>query len=82
MTAIAKHLGIPSENILAAGDHCNDLPMLDSQHARGIVCPANAVDAVKEKVSRHGGYVAKTNAALGVLEGWNHFFPHPPCAAS
>ncbi len=82
MTAIARHLGISSDSILAAGDHCNDLPMLDSQHARGLVCPANAVHAVKEKVSLHGGYVAKTNAALGVLEGWNHFFPLPTCATS
>jgi HAD superfamily hydrolase (TIGR01484 family) len=72
---IAKHHEVTPEEILAAGDHCNDLPMLDSRFAHRIVCPSNSVGEVKEKVQRHSGYIAQGKAGHGVLEGWKHFFP-------
>ncbi len=72
---IAKKFEIHSDDILSAGDHCNDLPMLDSQFARGIVCPSNSVEVVKSKVKKHSGYIAQGKAGHGVVEGWKHFFP-------
>ncbi|MES2309905.1 MAG: HAD family hydrolase, partial [Verrucomicrobiota bacterium] len=72
---IAKHHEVTPDEILAAGDHWNDLSMLDSQFARGIVCPSNSEDLVKAQVLKHSGYIAQGKAGHGVLEGWKHFFP-------
>ncbi len=72
---IAEKFQIHSNDILSAGDHCNDLPMLDSQFARGIVCPSNSVEAVKTKVKKNSGFIAQGKAGHGVLEGWKYFFP-------
>lgn len=72
---IAKHVDAQPHEILAAGDHCNDLPMLDSLFAHAIVCPSNSIDAVKSKVKNHSGYIAQKKAGHGTLEGWNFLFP-------
>ena len=69
MAEVARHLGIPREGIFAAGDHWNDLPMLQSDLAEWIVAPANAVPEVIEHVEKQGGFVAQAPTGLGVLEG-------------
>ena len=69
MAEVARHLGIPREGIFAAGDHWNDLPMLQSDLAEWIVAPANAVPEVIEHVEQQGGFVAQSQTGLGVLEG-------------
>lgn len=75
LRAIAEKHQVHPDEIIAAGDHCNDLPMLDSTFARGIICPSNSVEVVKSKVQKHSGYIAQGKAGHGVLEGWKHFFP-------
>ncbi|MGI8889682.1 MAG: HAD family hydrolase [Chthoniobacterales bacterium] len=64
---------IPHANIFAAGDHHNDLSMLDGRYAALPACPANAIAAVKETVRRAGGYVAQREFGVGVHEALQHF---------
>ena len=60
--------GVLRDEVLAAGDHHNDVSMLDGTHAAMPACPANAIDLVKETVRSAGGYVAESNWADGVAE--------------
>lgn len=65
--------GFAREDVLAAGDHFNDLSMLDGKYAALTACPANAIDLVKNSVRASGGYVARSNWAEGVAEAMRHF---------
>ena len=73
LAELARLTEIPREQIFAAGDHYNDLPMLDGVHAGWVMCPSNSVRAVQETVLRAGGYVAKTRCSTGVVEALEHF---------
>jgi HAD superfamily hydrolase (TIGR01484 family) len=65
--------GFPRDDVLAAGDHYNDLSMLDGKPAVMTACPANAIELVKEAVRASGGYVASLNWADGVAEAMRYF---------
>ena len=65
--------GSDREEIFAAGDHFNDLPMLDGRHARWVACPGNAVEEVQTPVRAAQGYVASRECSEGVLEALHHF---------
>jgi HAD superfamily hydrolase (TIGR01484 family) len=65
--------GFARGDVFAAGDHFNDLSMLDGQYAALTACPANAIQQVKETVRASGGYVARSNWAEGVAEAMRHF---------
>jgi hypothetical protein len=69
LQAIARLLGIGPEHVLAAGDHHNDLPMLSTEFARWLIAPANAIDAVKDKVRAQDGYVSHQPFGHGVARG-------------
>ncbi len=73
LSELGRLIGIAPEAIFAAGDHYNDLPMLDGRHAHLVACPANAVDAVKEAVRASGGYVASQVCSGGIVEALRHF---------
>jgi hydroxymethylpyrimidine pyrophosphatase-like HAD family hydrolase len=75
LEAIANGIGVLPLQILAVGDHMNDLPMLERRYAHHLACPANAVDEVKKKIRSQGGYVASADVAEGTVEAWNHLFP-------
>lgn len=60
--------GIGAHEVLAAGDHFNDLSMLDGAYAKMTACPANAIEPVKEFVRRTQGYIAQKCWADGVAE--------------
>ena len=64
---------IPSHHVLAAGDHFNDLSMLDGCYAQMTACPANAIEPVKSAVRKSGGYVAEKTWADGVAEAIEFF---------
>ena len=66
---ITRLLGLTRDVVFAAGDHFNDLPMLDRAFARWIVAPVNAIDAVKDKVREHQGYVSHQPYGHGVARG-------------
>jgi HAD superfamily hydrolase (TIGR01484 family) len=70
---ISKRLGIGPESVFAAGDHLNDLPMLQQKYARYLVTPSNAVGEVKLQVRREQGFLSEQHAGWGVAEGLQHF---------
>jgi HAD superfamily hydrolase (TIGR01484 family) len=70
---LSRLIDIPRENIFAAGDHHNDISMLDGQYAQFPACPANAIPEVKNAVRAAGGYIAQTNHGAGVYEALHHF---------
>jgi hypothetical protein len=73
LAEICKRLQIAPENTLAAGDHLNDLPMLDREYARYLVTPVNGIAVVRECVARQGGFVADLPHGHGVAQGLRHF---------
>lgn len=73
LAELARRWGLGPEGILAAGDHYNDLPMLDPQRAAWLVAPANAIPEVQDQVRRAGGYVSDRRQGDGVLAGIEHF---------
>lgn len=66
--AYSAHAGFDREEILAIGDHFNDLTMLDGDAAAFVGCPADAVDEVKEAVRHAGGHVAERPGPPGTAE--------------
>src|SRR6266404_7670557 len=70
---LARLLQIPRENIFAAGDHHNDISMLDGKVAAMPSCPANAIQEVQGAVRAAGGYVAENAHGAGVYEALLHF---------
>jgi HAD superfamily hydrolase (TIGR01484 family) len=73
LAELSRLLEVPREQIFAAGDHHNDISMLDGRYARYPACPANAIPEVKEAVESAGGYVASKNHGSGVHEALQHF---------
>jgi HAD superfamily hydrolase (TIGR01484 family) len=68
LTEIARRWDIRREHIFAAGDHLNDLPMLDLAHARWLATPANAIESVKAHVRSQNGFVSRLSQGHGVAE--------------
>jgi HAD superfamily hydrolase (TIGR01484 family) len=70
---LARLIDVPRENIFAAGDHHNDISMLNGEVAGMPSCPANAIEEVKTAVRNAGGYVAKRHHGAGVREALEYF---------
>jgi len=73
LAELARLIDIPRENIFAAGDHHNDISMLNGEVAAMPACPANAIHEVKAAVRDAGGYVAELQHGAGVHEALKHF---------
>lgn len=73
LAEIGRRSGIDSEYTVAAGDHMNDLPMLESARARWLIAPGNAVKSVKETVRNQDGYVSTEHCGKGVADGLKHW---------
>ena len=73
LAELARLSEISRENIFAAGDHHNDLSMLDGTVAGMPACPANAIDEVKDAVQSAGGFVAGREHGAGVYDALKHF---------
>ena len=73
LTELGRLLGIPREEVLAIGDHHNDIPMLDGSAAGMVACPSNAVREVQEIVRRNQGYVSPHPWGEGVADAIRHF---------
>ena len=73
LAELSRLLEIPRDQIFAAGDHHNDISMLDGRFAAYPACPANAIPEVKEAVKSAGGYIATKNHGAGVHEALLHF---------
>jgi hypothetical protein len=73
LAELSRLTEVPRENIFAAGDHHNDISMLDGQVAALSSCPANAIPDVKDAVRAAGGYIAQTEYGAGVCEALVYF---------
>lgn len=73
LAELARLIDIPRQNIFAAGDHHNDVSMLNGEVAGMSACPANAIGEVKAAVRDAGGYVARRAHGAGVHEAIEHF---------
>lgn len=69
LAEIARRWGISREQILAAGDHLNDLPMLRLEYAQHLVTNANAIPQVREIVQQQQGFVSALACGHGVADG-------------
>ena len=69
LAEVTRQTGCTANEVFAAGDHLNDLPMLSRKHARWLVAPDNAVTLVKDSVRRQNGFVSRRSHGEGVLEG-------------
>jgi len=70
---IARQLGIAREEVFAAGDHLNDIPMLCGDYAGCVVAPDNAIAVVKELVRKQNGYISHQPWGHGVARGLEHY---------
>jgi HAD superfamily hydrolase (TIGR01484 family) len=73
LAELSRLIDVPREEIFAAGDHHNDVSMLDGRFAAMPACPGNAIDAVKKAVRSAAGYVAGREYGAGVHEALLHF---------
>jgi HAD superfamily hydrolase (TIGR01484 family) len=73
LAELARLIDIPREKIFAAGDHHNDMSMLNGDVAAMPACPGNAIGEVKAAVRRAGGYVAQRAHGAGVHEALEFF---------
>lgn len=70
---LMQHRNIPPEEILAVGDHENDLSMLDGNTAGKTGCPASAIPEVRALVAENNGYVSAYDGPLGTLDVLRHY---------
>ena len=68
LAEVTRRLGLTADQVFAAGDQLNDLPMLDHRYARFLAAPQNAVPRVKEAVLRQSGYVSPLSHGNGVAD--------------
>ena len=73
LAELARLRKVPREHIFAAGDHHNDISMLDGRFAGMPSCPANAIPEVQEAVRAAHGYVAQNEHGAGVYEALVYF---------
>jgi HAD superfamily hydrolase (TIGR01484 family) len=73
LAELCRLLNITPEETFAAGDHFNDLSMLDGKVARWVAAPSNAVEPVKALVRRAGGIVADEPCSFGVVTAVRRF---------
>ncbi|MFH0878308.1 MAG: HAD hydrolase family protein, partial [Lentisphaerota bacterium] len=72
LLAYARTIGVRPDEILAVGDHLNDLTMLDGSSAGHVGCPGNAVPEIIQTVRSAGGRVAAQDGPLGSVEIIRH----------
>ena len=73
LQAVQEEIGLDAAATLAAGDHHNDLPMLDRRYAAFLTCPVNAIPEVKDRVGSQGGFLASLPASGGIAQALSQF---------
>jgi hydroxymethylpyrimidine pyrophosphatase-like HAD family hydrolase len=74
LVQISKHYALGSDRCFAIGDSHNDFEMLDPSHAGMTACPANAVPAIKDRITANGGLVTSASHGHGSIEALKHYF--------
>ena len=78
LVELSRRLGVPCQEVLAIGDHLNDLPMLSRRCAALLAAPANAVPEVKAAVLHQGGYVSPWPRGKGVSDAIKYYLGARP----
>jgi HAD superfamily hydrolase (TIGR01484 family) len=73
LNELARRLKLKPENILAAGDHLNDVPMLSKEVAHYLVTNSNAIPLVKQLVRDQNGFISEKHCGHGIAEGLEYF---------
>jgi HAD superfamily hydrolase (TIGR01484 family) len=73
LAELTRRLGIKAEQVFAAGDHWNDVPMLSREYAGWLASPSNAIEPVKALVRKQGGLVSELSHGNGVAEVLGHY---------
>ena len=73
LAELARLIEVRRDHIFAAGDHHNDISMLDGKVAAMPSCPANAIPEVQGAVRKANGYVAQQEHGAGVCEALRYF---------
>ena len=73
LAELQRLIAIPRDHTFAAGDHFNDVSMLDGVYAQYPACPSNAIAEVQQIVRNSGGYVAESECGAGVYEALLYF---------
>jgi len=73
LAELSRLLDMPTADILAVGDHQNDIAMLYGKVAEMVACPANAHASVKQTVHRAGGFVSTLEAGEGTADAIEYF---------
>ncbi len=68
LAEITRRLGLRPADVFAAGDHLNDLPMLQTRYASRLAAPANAVEPVRNALRGAGGYISPLAHGHGVAD--------------
>ncbi len=76
LAELSRRLGVGVDQVFAAGDHLNDLPMLSSNRARWLAAPRNAVETVKQTVRRQKGFVSELSHGNGVADALEFVLQH------
>ena len=69
LNEVSKLHKLHATGIIAAGDHFNDIPMLNRRFANHLVAPSNAIPEVQDHIARNNGYISHFEAGHGVLDG-------------
>lgn len=73
LAELSRQMGVTADEVFAAGDHLNDLPMLELKYARWLATPSNAVEPVKTVIRERGGFISTRACGDGVAEGLEHY---------
>jgi HAD superfamily hydrolase (TIGR01484 family) len=73
LAELTRQLKIKPEQVFAAGDHWNDLPMLSREYAHWLASPSNAIEPVKAAVRQHGGRISELSHGNGVAEVLSYY---------
>jgi HAD superfamily hydrolase (TIGR01484 family) len=73
LAELSRKLDLTPKDVFAAGDHLNDLPMLKSEFATRLAAPHNAIQAVRDIVTRQHGFVSQFTCGNGVAEGLEYY---------
>lgn len=68
LAELTRRLGLTSDQVFAAGDHLNDLPMLQRRYAQWLCAPANAIEPVRVQMQVEGGRISELAGGEGVAQ--------------
>ncbi len=72
LAELSRRFGITADQVFAAGDHLNDLPMLSRQYAHWLAAPKNAIEPVKSQLIAQNGFISTLSQGYGIADALSH----------